>query len=149
MSTTSTTFVPLVSSSAKGPLGAVHLPRLWLKLSLAAHGLLPSDYDECGKGFDQMTLDGLGLDRQKTLDYIRTSHPTYMQFEQWVTKNGTKVDKESVRKHNEAIHAYEHGDDLAKEMRAASGNPHEAIKDAVTLNMVEDLDAFHKQIHSH
>lgn len=149
MTTASTTFVPLVSSSTKGPLGAAHLPRMWLKLSLASHGQLPSDYDECGKGFDQMTLDGLGLDRQKTIDYIRNAHPSYMEFEQWVVANGSKVDPESIRKHNEAIHAYEHSDELAKEMRTACGIPQQNIKDAVTLNMMEDLDTFHKQMHSH
>jgi hypothetical protein len=34
------TVVPLVSSGTAGPLGAIHLPRLWLKLSLAARGAL-------------------------------------------------------------------------------------------------------------
>ena len=29
------TLVPLIGSSEAGPLGAVHLPRLWLKVSLA------------------------------------------------------------------------------------------------------------------
>ncbi|HEV7179544.1 MAG TPA: hypothetical protein VGN11_06710 [Candidatus Baltobacteraceae bacterium] len=144
------TTVPLVSSSTKGPLGAVHLPRLWLKLSLASHGQLPGDYDECGQGFDQMTLNGLGLDRQKTIDFVRHNHPTYMQFEQWVVdQNGGKIDPETVRKHNEAIHAYNHSDELGAQMRSASGNPHTHVKDAVTLNTVEDLDAIHAQMHPH
>jgi hypothetical protein len=150
MTTTSTQVIPLVSSSTRGPLGAMHLPRLWLKLSLAAHGQLPPDYDECGKGFDQMTLDGLGLDRQKTIDYVRQNHPGYMQFEQWVVEqNGGSIDPEQVRKHNEAIQGYCHGEDLGKEMRASSGIGNENVKDAVTLNTIEDLDAFHKQMHSH
>ena len=51
--------VPLVSSGTAGPLGVVHLPRLWLKLSLAAAGALPEGYDECGEGFDAMTLNTL------------------------------------------------------------------------------------------
>ncbi len=150
MSTTTSHVVPLVSSSTRGPLGAAHLPRLWLKLSLAAHGQLPPDYDECGKGFDQMTLDALGLDRQKTIDYVRTHHPTYMQFEQWVVEeNGGSIDPERIRKHNDAIHAYQHGDDMAKEMRSSCGIPNDQVKDAVTLNTIEDLDAFHRQMHNH
>ena len=150
MSTTDSTTVPLVSSSTKGPLGAVHLPRLWLKLSLAAHGQLPADYDECGSGFDQMTLTGLGLDRQKTIDYVRKNHPTYMQFEEWVVEqNGGKIDEEKIRKHNEAVAAYCHSDELGSSMRKSSGIRHDHIKDAVTLNTIEDLDAFHQQMHRH
>lgn len=142
--------VPLVSSGTKGPLGAAHLPRLWLKLSLAAHGQLPGDYDECGKGFDQMTLDALGLDRQKTIDYVRSNHPSYMEFEHWVVEqNGGKIDPARIEKHNAAIHGYHHSDELGSEMRKSSGIKHEHVKDAVTLNTVEDLDAFHKQIHHH
>ena len=78
---TRTNIVPLVSSGTAGPLGAIHLPRLWLKLSLAGIGALPGGYDECGAGFDAMTLNALGLDRQKTIDFVRKSKPTYMQFE--------------------------------------------------------------------
>jgi hypothetical protein len=58
---TGTKVVPLISSGTAGPLGAIHLPRLWLKLSLAAADALPEGYDECGSGFDAMTLDALGL----------------------------------------------------------------------------------------
>ena len=92
MATETKTTVPLVSSGTAGPLGAIHLPRLWLKLSLAAVGALPEDYDECGSGFDGMTLSALGLDRQKTIDFVRQSRPTYMEFEEWVVANG-KTDR--------------------------------------------------------
>ncbi len=64
MASTTTHVVPAISSGTAGPLGAIHLPRLWEKLTLAAAGLLPNDYDECGAGFDQMTLDALKLDKQ-------------------------------------------------------------------------------------
>ncbi len=142
--------VPLVGSGVKGPLGAVHLPRLWLKLSLAAHGQLPDDYDECGHGFDQMTLDAFGLDRQKTIDYVRHNHPGYMQFEHWVVEqNGGSIDPERIKKHNEAVHGYNHSDELGAKMRDSTGIKHAHVKDAVTLNTVEDLDAFHKQMHHH
>src|SRR5579871_7049970 len=86
------TIVPLVSSGTAGPLGAIHLPRLWLKLSLASIGALPEGYDECGSGFDAMTLSALGLDRQKTIDFVRTEKPSYMEFEAWGVANG-KTDR--------------------------------------------------------
>lgn len=148
-STTGTTgrkVVPLVSSGTAGPLGAIHLPRLWAKLTLASAGLLADGYDECGHGFDQMTIANLNLDRQKTIDYVKNSHPTYIQFERWVIEqNGGKIDRAVVEKHNAAIRGYNHGDELAAGMRKASGITDETIKDAVTLNTLEDLDELHKQ----
>jgi hypothetical protein len=142
---TDTKIVPLISSGTPGPLGAIHLPRLWLKLSLAAVDALADGYDECGPGFDAMTLSALGLDRQKTIDFVRQNNPTYMQFEEWVVANG-KTDKGTIDKHNAAIRGYNHSDELAAEMRQAAGIKDASIKDAVTLNTIEDLDEIYHQV---
>jgi hypothetical protein len=139
--------VPSISSGTAGPMGVIHLPRLWKKLTLAAAGVLPSDYDECGAGFDQMTLNALGLDKQKVSDYVRSQKPTYMQFEEWVlAQNGGKLDSAAIVKHNDAVRGYHHSDELAAKMRTASGVKDANIKDAVTLNMIEDLDEIHRQV---
>jgi hypothetical protein len=137
--------VPLISSGTAGPLGAIHLPRLWLKLSLAAAGALPEGYDECGSGFDAMTLGALGLDRTGTIDFVRTAKPTYMAFERWVIAKG-KTDRETIERHNEAIRAYNHGDDHARRMREASAIADSSIANAVILNTVEDLDELHRRL---
>ena len=138
--------VPLISSDTAGPLGAVHLPRLWAKMTLANAGRLAEGYDECGTGFDQLTLNDLKLDRDRTLQFVRERKPTYMEFERWVTEqNGGKIDQETIRKHNENVRTYCHSDDKARGMRKASGIPHEEIRDAVTLNTIEDLDELHRQ----
>ena len=42
--------VPLISSGVAGPLGVLHLPRLWLKCSLEARGKLADGYPGIGKG---------------------------------------------------------------------------------------------------
>jgi hypothetical protein len=118
---------------------------LWLKLSLAARGALPEGYDECGHGFDAMTLNALGLDRQKTIDFVRQRKPTYMEFEEWVVANG-KTDRATIEQHNAAIRGYHHSDDLAREMRAASKIKDESVKDAISLNTVEDLDEIYSRV---
>jgi hypothetical protein len=139
--------VPLISSDTAGPLGAIHLPRLWAKLMLGASGLLPEGYDECGPGFDQMTLTALNLDRQKTMEYVRANRPTYVQFEKWVLdQNGGKIDPERIRQHNDAVRKYEHNDQLAGQMRESCGLVDKMVSDAVTLNKLEDLDEFHRQL---
>jgi hypothetical protein len=139
--------VPLVSSGTAGPLGVIHLPRLWLKLSLAAAGALPEGYDECGAGFDGMTLAALGLDRQATIDFVRRNKPSYMEFEKWVVANGT-IDRAAIDRHNAAVRGYNHGDDLARSMRDASKIADASIADAVMLNTIEDLDEVHRQLAS-
>jgi Domain of unknown function (DUF5069) len=141
-----TKVVPLVSSSTAGPLGAVHLPRLWAKLTLYSAGVLADGYDFAGAGFDQMTIDDLGLDRQKVIDYVKNERPTYTQFEQWVVaQNGGSISPETIKKHNDAIFGYHHSDELAKTMRDSSGISNATIADAVTLNMLEDLDELRAQ----
>jgi len=142
----SNTYVPLISSGVAGPLGVLHLPRLWLKASLEARGKLAAGYPGCGKGYDQMVLDGLGLDRQKTLDYIKNSKPSYIQFEGWVkSQPGVKLDKGGIEKLNASIRGYNHDDATRKSILSASGLPDDAhaFKDAVNLNNLDDWNEFH------
>src|SRR5438093_10534413 len=101
------TLVPLISSDVAGPLGVIHLPRLWLKVLLSAKGMLPEDYDECGKGFDQMTLDGLGVDRDAAVRYIKTNLPSYPQFERWVIEQrGGRIAPDVIERVNASIRGY-------------------------------------------
>jgi hypothetical protein len=73
----SDTYVPLISSGVAGPLGVVHLPRLWQKVSLEENGKLATGYPGVGKGFDAMTLAALGLEEQAVKDHIqKISRPT-------------------------------------------------------------------------
>jgi hypothetical protein len=142
------TIVPLISSGVAGPLGVLHLPRLWLKTSLEARGKLAAGYPGCGKGYDQMVIDGLGLKREAVLEYIKTSKPTYCEFEAWVKKNGTKLDKASIDKLNSAIKGYIHDDGTRKGILGANGLPDDAAacKDAVNLNNLDDWKEFHEAV---
>jgi hypothetical protein len=137
--------VPLISSGTAGPLGVLHLPRLWLKVSLASKGLLADGYPDCGKGFDMMTLNNLGLDAETTLRFIREKHPTYPQFEAWVRRQpGVKLDKATVEKHNAAVRGYNHSENTRKNILGACGiHDDGSIKDAVSLNNLDDWQEFH------
>jgi hypothetical protein len=141
-------FVPLISSGTAGPLGVLHLPRLWLKLSLESTGKLASGYPGAGKGFDQMVIDGLGLHRDAVIAYVKSSKPTYPQFEAWVKKNGTKLDKGSIDKLNSSIRGYIHDDGTRKSVLGANGLPDDAAapKDAVNLNNLDDWKEFHDAV---
>jgi len=140
------TIVPLISSGVAGPLGVLHLPRLWLKLSLECTGKLAAGYPGAGKGYDQMVIDGIGLKREAVIDFVKNSKPTYPQFEAWVKKNATKLDKGSIDKLNSAIRGYIHDDETRKCILNANGLPDDvgAPKDAVNLNNLDDWKEFHE-----
>ncbi len=60
----SDTYVPMISSGTAGPLGVLHLPRLWQKVSLEEAGKIAPGYPGIGRGYDAMTCAALGLDEQ-------------------------------------------------------------------------------------
>ena len=142
------TIVPLISSGVAGPLGVIHLPRLWLKVSLEARGKLAAGYPGAGQGYDQMVIDGIGLTRDAVIKFIKESRPTYPQFEAWVKKNATKLDKGSVDKLNAAIRGYIHDDATRKSVLGANGIADDATapKDAVNLNNLDDWKEFHEAV---
>src|SRR5437867_3099203 len=117
----SDTYVTLISFGIAGPLGVVHLPRLWQKVSLEATGKLALGYPAVGKGFDAMTLAALGLDEQAVKDYVKQDKPTYPQFEAWVKKNAKSLAQEAIEKHNAAVRGYNHDDATRQGILSACG----------------------------
>ena len=142
------TFVPLISSRIAGPIGVVHLPRLWQKVSLEEKGKLASGYPGVGTGFDAMTLAALGLEEQVVRDYIKQNKPTYPEFEAWVKKNAKSLKREAIEKHNAAVRGYNHDDETRKGILSACGIDDDAAapKDAVNLNNLDDWYEFHQAV---
>jgi len=138
----------MISSGVAGPLGVVHLPRLWLKVSLEEAGKLASGYPAVGKGFDAMALAVLGLDEQAVRNYIKQKKPTYPEFEAWVKKNAKSLTREAVEKHNAAVRGYDHDDETRGGILGACGIAHDASapKDGVSLNNLDDWYEFHQAV---
>lgn len=140
--------VPLISSDLAGPLGAIHLPRLWSKLLLSAGGQLDDGYDECGQGFDQMVLDGLKLDRDAAVEFVKANSPSYPRFEEWaLERRGGSIPASEIEASNAAIRAYNHADETRTEILAAAGVTDDgSITDAVNLNNLDDWTEFHSSV---
>ena len=138
--------VPLISSGESGPLGVLHLPRLWLKTSLDATGQLADDYPAVGAGFDSMVLDGLNLDKDEFLAYIKDSKPTYCQLEKWILeKKGGSLDETAAKELNNVISSYIFPDEMRASICSDSGIPDDgSIKDIISLNNLDDWYSFHK-----
>lgn len=141
-------YVPLISSGVAGPLGALHLPRLWLKVSLEAAGKLAPGYPGIGAGYDSMTCSALGLDPEAVKSFISQNKPTYPQFENWVRQNGKNLTKAAIHKHNLAILGYVHDDGTRQGILSASGIPDDGsvLPDAVNLNNLDDWYEFHQAV---
>jgi len=147
-STMAETYVPLISSGIAGPLGVLHLPRLWQKVSLEEAGKLASGYPGVGHGYDAMTLAALGLEEQAVREYIRKNKPTYPQFEAWVKKNAKSLDRDAIEKHNAAVRGYNHDDETRTKILGACKIADDASspKDAVNLNNLDDWHEFHQAV---
>lgn len=145
----SNTYVPLISSGVAGPLGVLHLPRLWLKASLEAAGKLAPGYPGIGKGYDMMVVSALGLNADAVHAFIKSSRPTYPQFEAWIkAQPGVNLTKGNIHKLNVAIAGYIHSDETRKSVLAASGLPDDGSvqPDAINLNNLDDWYEFHQAV---
>ena len=144
----SDTYVPMISSGTAGPLGVLHLPRLWQKVSLESQGKIAAGYPGMGRGYDAMTCAALGLDEQAAQDYIKQAKPTYPQFEAWVKKNAKSLNKEAIDKHNASVRGYNHDDETRKNILGNCDLPDDASapKDAVNLNNLDDWYEFHQAV---
>jgi hypothetical protein len=141
-------YVPLISSGTAGPLGVLHLPRLWQKVSLEESGKLAAGYPGIGRGFDAMTCAALGLEEQAVKDFIKEKKPTYPEFEAWVKANAKSLTPEAIEKHNAAVRGYNHDDDTRKGICGSCGIADDAstAKDAVNLNNLDDWQEFHQAV---
>jgi hypothetical protein len=145
----STKHVPLISSGVAGPLGVLHLPRLWLKVSLEAVGKLADGYPGIGAGYDSMVLSALGLNADAVKAFIKEQKPTYPQFETWIRKQqGVKLDKSTIHKLNVSIAGYIHTDETRKGILTANGLPDDGstLPDAVNLNNLDDWFEYHAAV---
>ena len=135
--------VPTISSGTAGPLGILHLPRLWQKTSLGAAGKLADGYGNCSPGYDMMVLDAVGVDREALLAFVSEKKPTYIEFEKFFSENATTLNEASVSQLNAAITGYQHSDETRQAILSAAGLPDGEPTDAVNLNNLDDWQEFY------
>lgn len=137
----------MISSGVAGPLGVLHLPRLWQKASLGSVAKLHDDYPASGQGFDQMVLDGLAIGREEFLAYIAGQNPTYPELEAWILEqNGGSLDAGQIQSLNESIVGYHHSPEVRKEILESAGiEDTDALPDAINLNNLDDWASFYRE----
>jgi len=135
--------VPTISSGTAGPLGVVHLPRLWQKMCLGAVGKLADGYKNCGPGYDMMVLDALGVSQAALVEFVATKKPSYVEFEKFFADSATNLNADSIAQINAAITGYQHKDETRQSILAAVGLPDGKPTDAVNLNNIDDWQEFY------
>ncbi len=141
--------VPLVATIDYGPLGVRQLPRTWYKIALKAKRLLHPDYpDMTGGGLDPRALKALNLDIDKTLSFIRTSMPSYLDFEAWVlAQNNGKLPGGAVDEWNDYLCNRIHNDSKREDIHATIDRKHDdSLKSAIILNQIEDWHLAHQDL---
>ena len=145
----STTYVPLISSGVAGPLGVLHLPRLWQKASLEAAGKLAAGYPGIGQGYDMMVINALGLNADEVKKFLAETKPTYPQFEAWIKRQpGVNLTRSNIHALNLSIAGYQHKDEVRKGILTANNLPDDGsvLGDAINLNNLDDWYEFHQAV---
>ena len=143
------TQVPMISTRMTGPLGVVHLPRLWLKMRLAAKDKLAEGYRAGEGGFDEMLLNALGVDSKAAVAFVRESQPTYLAFEAWVKENAAadNLTAEAIKAFNDQILSIAKPEPWHSEMLDTLGIPKDGKEWLATdLNDLEDWQDFHQAL---
>lgn len=135
--------VPLISTRTKGPLGLVHLPRLWLKMRLSAKGRLADGYRAGEGGFDGLLLEALGIEAAAAAAFVQASQPGYLAFEAWVEEHAKpgSLTREAIDRFNERILSFPKPEPGRSEMLKDLGLP---ASDREWLGTdLNDLDDWH------
>ena len=132
--------VPLISSSVAGPLGLIHLPRVWLKALLHAHDRLAEDWG-CGPGgLDKIIADYVGVEKTTFIAWLTRELPDYATCEAWVRQNATTLGPETIAAANARLLGGRLPGDLNAQFRAHLGVDDETVEVGIMLNNLDDWD---------
>ena len=139
--------VPAVSTQSVGPLGLMHLPRFWMKATLAAAGAL---YDDWRSGpdspLDMWFCEAIGLDLAAAIAHVRAERPPYVAFEAWVAEHAERVSPAEIAKHNAALATREKPEAVAARERALLGIDDPSYRPSMELNDLVDWHTIHADL---
>jgi hypothetical protein len=140
------TIVPAISSLAAGPLGLLHLPRLWGKAIIKAGAALPEGFHSGSGPLDVQLAQAIGMDLTESVRYVNAEIPPYLAYEQWVRAHATTLDAATVNAWNERMRTRDKPAAMAADERAMLGISDEAISGSAILNDLIDWHLWHEEI---
>ncbi len=139
---------PLVGPTVSGPLGVMHLPRMWYKSVLSAAGMLPEGYFDNYKGFNGKVVDALGLEPDAWFAFLATM-PTYPQAEDYVTAHATNLNAASIAELNALIPTFPRAAEGAAATRARVGLTDPSVNTSAMLINYDDWFTIHEELVAH
>jgi hypothetical protein len=143
-----TKVVPLLGPTVAGPLGVVHLPRMWLKSVLSAAGALYDEYVDDNHGFNKCIVEGLGLEPDAWFAFLATM-PTYPQTEAYVRDHATALDPATIGKLNAEITGWQRPSERAKQVRERVGLDAPDFCFSARLIDLDDWFTMHHELLAH
>jgi hypothetical protein len=140
--------VPLIGPTVVGPLGIMHVPRMWYKSALSASGRLAEGYVDSYRGFNQYVLDGLGVEPEPWFAFLAT-RPAYPQAEDYLREHATKLDAASIAAVNELITTRPRREESAAPVRALVGISDATYNNGARLLDFEDWHTIHDDLLAH
>jgi len=138
--------VPGIGSSVAGPLGALHLPRLWLKHRLHAAGRLAAGYRHGVGGFDEMVTNALGVDGAEFASFVEEQRPDYLAAEAWIEEHATNLTAEAIAGLNATISTTKMSPENAAKRRAELGPAADGLELGIPLNDLDDWAGLHREL---
>lgn len=138
--------VPGIGSSVAGPLGALHLPRLWLKIRLHAAGRLAEGYRHGVGGFDEIVTNGLGIDRDAFVNFIETAQPDYLRTEKWIREHSRDLTADAIVTLNATIATMKMSPEGAARRRAEIGPAADGLELGIPLNDLDDWAGLDREL---
>jgi hypothetical protein len=140
--------VPAVSSQSVGPLGLMHLPRFWMKATLASGNALYDTWNSGAKsGFDVWFCGAVGIDLDTAIAHIGAELPTYLEFEAWVVAHAAHLTPVELAEHNAAMRVRQKPAEVAARECALLGieRPPD-YRPSIEINDLVDWHTLHGQI---
>jgi hypothetical protein len=141
-----TSLVPAIGSNVAGPLGAMHLPRLWLKQLLHAAGRLPAGYRHGSGLFDDLVSDQLGFDGTAFGAFVERQRPGYLAAEAWVAQHAERLNAEAIAALNAQLMEAKMSPAGLATRREELGPVAAQIERGIPLNDLDDWAQLHRQL---
>jgi len=135
--------VPALSSQSSGPLGLLHLPRFWMKATLAGTGALYEGWRSGrASGFDTAFAAQVGLDLDLAIAHIHAELPPYPRFEAWFAAHA-RASATEVAEHNAVLAVRQKPEGIAAEERALLGIDDPNYRPSIEINDLLDWRELH------
>ena len=139
-------FAPAVSSLLAGPLGLLHLPRLWAKAMIKTIGALPEGYHSGSGPIDEQLAETIGMDLAASVAFTESTLPSYIAYETWVRENATNLTATAMDPWNQRIPVREKPEHIAAPERELLGIDDPAQRGSRLLNDLIDWHYVHEEI---